>query len=84
MAITVGERGSGGSTHVWPLRGVFALNNVPQHIHGGIGLDRNASLHTLLVDIFNQLLGACASSGFLIGRFGRGHGGDRSLVVEAV
>jgi len=72
------------STHVWLLRGVLALNDIPQHIYRGIGLDRDTSLHTLLMNVANQLLGACPSGGLFICRIGRGNGGDRSLVVEAV
>lgn len=71
-------------THVGSLSGVLALDNIPEHVHGGVGLDRDTSLHTLLVDVLDQLLGARASSGFLIGGIGRGNGGDSSLVVEAV
>jgi hypothetical protein len=71
-------------THVWSFRGVLALNNIPQHIDGGIGLNRDTSLHTLLVDIADQLLGTGASGRLFICRIGRRDGGNRSLVVEAV
>jgi hypothetical protein len=71
-------------THVRSLRGVFTLKDIPQHINRGIGLDRNTSLHTLFVNVANQLLGACAGGGFFIGGIGRGNGGDRSFVVETV
>lgn len=36
------------------------------------------------MNVLDQLLGARASGGFLIGGIGRGNGGDGSLVVEAV
>jgi hypothetical protein len=72
------------TTHVWSFRGVLALNNIPQHIDGGIGFNRDTSLHTLLVDIANQLLGTGTSGRFFISRIGGRDGGNRSLVVEAV
>lgn len=71
-------------THVWSFGGVLALNNVPQHIDGGIGLNSDTSLHTLLVDIANQLLGASPSGSFFIRRIGRGDGRNSRLIVEAV
>lgn len=71
-------------THVWSFRGVLALNNIPQHIDGGIGLNSNTSLHTLLMNIANQLLGASASGSFFIGGIGRRDGGNSSLIVETV
>lgn len=71
-------------THVWSFGGVFALNNIPQHIDGGIGLNGDTSLHTLLVDITNQLLGTGTSGSFFIGRIGRGDGGNSRLIVETV
>jgi hypothetical protein len=71
-------------TYVRSFGGFLALNNIPQHIDGGIGLDRDTSLHTFLVDITNQLLGAGTSGSFFIGRISRGDGGNSRLIVEAV
>lgn len=73
-----------GVTHVWSFGWVLALNNIPQHIDGGIRLNGDTRLHTLLVDITNQLLGASPSGSFFIGRFGRGDRGNSRLIVEAV
>jgi hypothetical protein len=78
------EWGGKNLTHVWSLHRVFTLKDIPQHIDRGIGLDCDTSLHTLLVNVANQLLGVCAGGGLFIGRVGRGDGGDCSLVMEAV
>jgi hypothetical protein len=71
-------------THVWSLSGVFTLKNIPEHIDRCIRLNSNTSLHTLLVNITDQLLGAGTIGSLFIGRVGRGDGGDSRFIVETV
>lgn len=73
-----------GGTYVGALRDLRALDDVPQHVDGGVGLDGDTGLHALLVDIADQLAGAGAVGGCLVGGIGRGDGGDGCFVVEAV
>jgi hypothetical protein len=71
-------------THVWSLSRVFALENIPQHIDWCIRLNSNTGLHTLIVNITDQLLGAGPLGSLFIGGVGRGDGGNSCLIVETV
>src|SRR5438046_2921480 len=42
-------------THIWSLLFNFILQNLPQHINRGLWLDRNASVHVVLVYEADQL-----------------------------
>lgn len=72
------------STHIGALLLIGALQNIPEHIDRRVRLDRDTGLHALLVDILDQCTRTGGLRGALIGRFGRGDGGDGGLVVEAV
>jgi len=56
-------------TYIGFLLGVRALKNVPKHVNGGIRLDRNSCQQPVVVDISDQLLGACLLIGRLFGGF---------------
>lgn len=71
-------------THLWSLTQIRAVEDIPENINGGIGLDGDTGLHALLVDIFDQFARRCAGGGGFVGGIGCGDGGDGSFVVEAV
>lgn len=71
-------------THIRTLLLVLIRQDIPEHVDGGIGLDGNSSLHALLVDIADQVLGAGLGGCGVVGGTGGGGGGNGGFVVEAV
>jgi hypothetical protein len=63
---------------------ILVFKDIPQDVDGGIGLDGNARLHALVVDIADEFLRARRTSGLFVFRGRSGDGGDGGLVVETV
>lgn len=71
-------------THIWPLRQIRAIEDVPQYIDRGIRLNCDTGLHAFVVDILDQLPRTGTVRCGFVGGIGRSDGGDGRLVVEAV
>lgn len=71
-------------THVRALRLVLVVQDLPQHVNRGVGLDGDAGLHALLVNVADEFARAGATGGEGVGWAGGGDGVDGRFVVEAV
>lgn len=62
---------------------VRRVENLPEHVDRRLRLDGYAGQHSLVVDVADELAGACLRVGSPRGRVG-GCGGDGGLIVKAV
>lgn len=71
-------------THIRPLNLLLALEDLPQHVNGRIGLNGDSGMHALLVNIPDEFARASLARGGVVGGLCRGGGGHGGFVVEAV